>query len=142
MGRVDTHTVDASGYDEGEELLARPQGLGLEDAGHGQLSVPGGEEHDERHHLLLVQEHVSLGHFTDGRQGVLDDAHARLVGLRRDDLARSQVNVENFRTSLHRLGNVQIHLVAVEIGVVRRRVAQIHSENKVVVDQQSKLEGE
>ena len=64
-------TIGGSWDDEGEELLACPQWLGLEDARHGQLSVPCWEEHDQGHHLLLRQKHVALRHLTDGRQGVL-----------------------------------------------------------------------
>lgn len=128
VGRVEAGTVSAAGDDQGKELLSRPQSLGLDDGGNGELAVPGGKEHDQVHHLLLVQEHVSLGHFTDGGQRVLHNTHAGLVGLGGDDLPRSQVDVQNLGSGLHGLGDVQIHLVAVEIRVVRRGITQVHPE--------------
>ena len=73
--------VDLAGDDEGEQLLARPQGPAgegdgegdgesdgggeaprLEDGRRGHLAVPGVQEHQQVHHLLLVEEHVPLGH--------------------------------------------------------------------------------
>ncbi len=68
---MEAHAVDVARDDEGEELLPGPQRLGAEDGGHGQLAVPGGQEHDEVHHLLLVQENVALGHLANSGQGVL-----------------------------------------------------------------------
>ena len=40
------------------------------------------------------------------------------------------MDVENFGSGLHGLGHVQVHLVTVEIGVVRRRIAQVHTERR------------
>jgi len=80
------------------------------------------------HHVLFGDENVSLGHLTHGGQRVLHNTHDGLVGLWSDDLPRSQVNVENFGSSLHGLRHVQVHLVAVEVSVVRRSVTQVHSK--------------
>jgi len=45
-------------------------------------------------------------------------------------LSWSQVDVHNFCSRLHRLGDVHVHLIPVEVGVVRTRVAQVHSERR------------
>ena len=68
---MESLAVDGAGDDEGEELLAGPQWLGLQDGGHRQLAVPAGQEHEQGHHQLLLQEHVALGHLTHGAEGVL-----------------------------------------------------------------------
>jgi len=80
--------VHVSGDDEGEELLAGPQRLWLDDGRNGELSVPGRQEHDQRHHVFLRQEDVSLRHLSDGCQRVLYDTHDRFVRLRGDDLQK------------------------------------------------------
>ena len=46
-------TVDVAGYDEGEDLLPRPQGPGLQDGWLWDLPVPRGQEHQEVHHFPL-----------------------------------------------------------------------------------------
>lgn len=38
------------------------------------------------------------------------------------------MQILDLRPGLHALGHVQVHLVAVEIGVVRRRAGQVHPE--------------
>ena len=86
MSRVKPLAVDVSGDDEREELLARPQRLGFDDGRDGQLSVPGGQEHDQGHHVFLGEEDVAFRHLSDGGQRVLDNAHDGLVRLRGDDL--------------------------------------------------------
>ncbi len=58
----------------------------------------------------------------------LYDSHARLVCLRRDDLPRGEMDVEDLCPGLHGLRDVQVHLVSVEVGVVRCGVAQVHAE--------------
>ena len=48
-----SYAVDTAWDDEGEELLAAPHGLGLEDTRHGHVPVPARQEHQQVHHLLL-----------------------------------------------------------------------------------------
>lgn len=45
MGAVGTDTIDVSRYDEGEDLLACPQGPGLEDSWLWDLAIPRGQKH-------------------------------------------------------------------------------------------------
>lgn len=53
VGAVRSDHVDVSGNDEAEDLLACPQGAGLDDRRLGDLAVPRGEEHEQVHHLTL-----------------------------------------------------------------------------------------
>ena len=62
-----SHTVDVAGDDEREQLFSGPHRLRLDDGRNRKLSVPGGQEHDECHHVLLRQEDVSLRHLAHGR---------------------------------------------------------------------------
>ncbi len=48
----------------------------------------------------------------------LDDAHDWAVGLRGDDLARGHVDVLQLGACFHGLRHVQVHLVAIKVGVV------------------------
>jgi len=57
--------------DEGEDLLARPQGAGLEDAGVGHVAVPAGQEHEDVHHLALKQNNT--GHRNNSAIPTLTD---------------------------------------------------------------------
>jgi hypothetical protein len=45
MGAVGTDTIDVARYDEGEDLLACPQGPGLEDSWLWDLPIPCRQEH-------------------------------------------------------------------------------------------------
>lgn len=65
-----------------------------------------------------LQEDVSFGELADGREGVLHDAHDGPVGLRRDDHTRHHRQLLNLRPRLEGLGQVEVHLVAVKVGVV------------------------
>ena len=96
----------------------------------GHLAVPGGQKHEQVHHLLLLEEDVPLGHLAHGAERVLDDAHDRFISLRGDDLPGRDVDVLHLGASLHTLRHVQVHLVAVEIRVVGRRAAQVHAERR------------
>lgn len=53
VGAVGADEVHVARDDQREDLLARPQGLGLQDGRHGHLPVPDGQEHQDRHHLVL-----------------------------------------------------------------------------------------
>ena len=67
------HTVDAAGDDEGKELLARPQGPRLEHTRHGQTAVPGGQVHQQLHHVRLYTGTTTQSSLTksDGSQNSL-----------------------------------------------------------------------
>jgi len=119
------------GQDEGLRLLARPERLGLEDGGHGKLAGEGVEVHHQVHHHVLAEEGVALGEAARAEQGVLHDAHHGLVGLGRDDAARDRHDLGRLRARLHGLHHVQVHLVAVEVGVVRRRHGEVEAEGGV-----------
>lgn len=45
VGAVGADAVDVAWYDEGEDLLARPQGPGLQDGRLWDLPIPCGQEH-------------------------------------------------------------------------------------------------
>lgn len=94
MGGVKPHAVDVSGNDEREELFAGPHRFRLNDGRNGELSVPGGQEHDEGHHVFLRQEDVALRHLAHRRQRVLHDTHDGLVRLRSDDLKEHKTFLE------------------------------------------------
>ena len=51
MGADDVHVP---GDDEREDLFPSPEGLGLVDGRLGHLAVPGGQPHQQLHHVLLV----------------------------------------------------------------------------------------
>lgn len=53
VGAMGADTVDVAGYDEGEDLLPRPQGPGLQDGWLWDLPIPRGQEHQKVHHLPL-----------------------------------------------------------------------------------------
>ncbi len=69
------------GNDEVDDLLARPQGLGLEDCRHGYPPIPVLQPHQDVHEEVLLDEGVPLGHQPAAQQGVLHNSNDRLVGL-------------------------------------------------------------
>ena len=73
MCGVKSHTVDIARDDQRKQLFACPQRLGFENGRYGHLAIPAGEEHQQVHHQLLVNEHVSLGHLSDSCQCVLGE---------------------------------------------------------------------
>ena len=75
----------------------------------------------------LFEECVSFRHLADGAQRVLHDAHDGSVGLRRDDHAGHGCQLSDLGAGLERLGQMEIHLVSVEVSVVRSR----HTEKRV-----------
>ena len=79
----------------GEELLAGPHWLRLEDGRHGQSAVPCLEVHEDVVGEVARDEIVAEGELHHSQQRVLHDSHHGLVGLRRHDLTRRQDDVEN-----------------------------------------------
>lgn len=69
----------------------------------------------------VFNKSVSLCELERRAQRVLYNAHDRLVGRRCNDLTRHSHNLGNLSARLDALRQVQVHLVAVEIGVVRTR---------------------
>ena len=67
--------------DEVDDLLARPQGLRLEDCRHGYPPIPVLQPHQDVHEQVLLNEGVPLGHQPAPQQGVLHNSNDRLVGL-------------------------------------------------------------
>mmetsp|Transcript_15235 Transcript_15235/g.35012 ORF Transcript_15235/g.35012 Transcript_15235/m.35012 type:complete len:225 (+) Transcript_15235:3832-4506(+) len=85
----------------------------------------------EVHQQILLDERVAPREATRAEQGVLHDAHHRLVALRRNNAARNVHDLARFGPRLHRLHDVQIHLVAIEVGIVRRGDGQVHAKRRV-----------
>jgi hypothetical protein len=71
--------------DEFDDLLARPQGLGLKDCRHGYPPIPVLQPHQDVHEQVLLDEGVPLGHQTAPQQGVLHNSNDRLVGLHKQN---------------------------------------------------------
>jgi len=61
-------------------------------------------------------------------QRVLHQPHARLVGLRRDDLVRHGHELGHLGRGAGRLHQVHVHLVAVKVGVVRVGSREVEPE--------------
>eukprot|EP00959_Pyramimonas_sp_CCMP1952_P413652 8667311-Pyramimonas_sp.AAC.3 len=70
-----------------------------------------------------------------GRQGEfgihLHDAHDGLVGLRGDNHLGHHHELERLRLGFYALRHMHVHLVAVEVGVVRARHRQVEAEGGV-----------
>ena len=127
-GRSDD--VDVGG-EHGEHLLARPQGLGLDDGRFRHLAIPVGVPHEDVHEDVLRDERVALGDQAAREKRVLHDRHHRLVRLRGHDHLRHHHQLLHLRARLHALRQVHVHLVAVEIRVVRRRHRDVHPKSGV-----------
>ena len=67
-------------------LLAGPEGLRLEDGGHGDLAVPVLQPHQDVHEDVARDEGVALSHQPAAQQRVLHDANHRLVALQAQDI--------------------------------------------------------
>ena len=83
---------------------------------------------------LLVYEGIALCHHVGAKTGVLHDAHQRLPGLPRHDVVRRHHEMLQLRLGLRRLRDVDVHLVAVEVGVETFRDGQVELEGLVVAD--------
>mmetsp|Transcript_25765 Transcript_25765/g.81410 ORF Transcript_25765/g.81410 Transcript_25765/m.81410 type:complete len:234 (+) Transcript_25765:3057-3758(+) len=119
------------GQDERLALLARPKRPGLEDGGDGQGPGEGVQVEDQVHHHVLLDEVVPSGEAPRAEERVLNDAHHGLVRLRRDDAPRHRHDLGGLCPCLHALHHVQVHLVAIKVGVVRRGDGEIEPEGGV-----------
>lgn len=87
----------------------------------------GGRERDKVEQVLevtarvtnLFNEHVSLCHLAAGCEGVLHNPHDRPVALGGHDIPRDHQQLLNFGLCFEALGDVEIHLVSIEISIVR-----------------------
>ena len=82
-------------------------------------------------YLVAFEEDISARENGGAKESVLHETNYRGVLLRRDDLARYQHDLGNLRTSFHILRSVQVHLVSIEIGVVRSGTREIETEGGV-----------
>lgn len=70
------------GDDEIDDLLASPQGLRLQDGGHGDPAIPVLQPHQDVHEQVLLDEAVTFGHQAAAQQGVLHNSNDWLICLR------------------------------------------------------------
>ena len=131
VGRRTAVQVDPGRDAHRQDLLARPERFRLHDGRRRDHAVPLGDPQEDVLDKVEVHEAVAEGKLADAAQRVLDDTHDGLVGLRRDDVARDGANVDQLGAGLFRLRHVQVHLVAVKVGVVRRRDRQVEPEGRV-----------
>ena len=124
--------VDPLGYAHGQDLLARPVRLGLEDARLWHDAVPVRHPEQDVLHLLKVQQAITQAELADPAQCVLDDAHHGLVRLRRHDLPRHPGDLGQLGTCFLALRDMQVHLITVKVGVIRRRHTEVEPEGGVV----------
>ena len=84
-------------YQERNHLLASPQGLRLDDGGHGKVPVlvfdQGLHPHQQIHDLLPSEEDVPAGHEVYSQKCVLDDSHDGCVVFGSYDLLGHVGNV-------------------------------------------------
>lgn len=82
-GSVD---IDAPWDRHTKHLFASPKRLRLDNSGSRDSPIPLWNPKQDVLHLVPVQEAVSKGELADSAEGVLDDTHNRLIGLRRYNL--------------------------------------------------------
>mmetsp|Transcript_9852 Transcript_9852/g.28938 ORF Transcript_9852/g.28938 Transcript_9852/m.28938 type:complete len:381 (-) Transcript_9852:863-2005(-) len=119
------------GQVEGDRLLASPERPRLEDRGRGQLAVPLVQVQAESHHHVPLEEAVALGEAPGPEERVLHDAHHGFVGLGAHDAPRHEHDLRRLRASLHGLRHVEVHLVAVKVGVVGGGHREVEAEGGV-----------
>lgn len=133
---------DLFGNDHAHDLLASPKRLWFEDCRHGkfsglQLIVPlplallAVDPNDQVHHFFSGKEGVAHGEEIDAQQCILHDTHDRGVVLRGNDLLGDVGDVLQLRNGLVRLGNMHVHLVAVEVCIVWSADRQVESESVI-----------
>ena len=113
-----------------EDLLARPQLDRLEDARGRQLDLLGRVAHvaAEPRQLSASEEEVLARDQVSRRDEVLRRGDDHLAVARSDEVRVHAHQAERLGARLLRLRQVQVHLVAVEIGVVRRADALVEAE--------------
>mmetsp|Transcript_63111 Transcript_63111/g.150780 ORF Transcript_63111/g.150780 Transcript_63111/m.150780 type:complete len:202 (-) Transcript_63111:1262-1867(-) len=116
------------GQQHGEDLLARPKHFRLDDRRDRKLAVPNRQPHEDVHDQVLLHVSVALRVLRARQQAILHDAHHGFVALRRHHLSRVQHHVFDLRPRLVRLSEMKIHLISVEVRVVRRRDCKIESQ--------------
>lgn len=114
--------------DYGEQLFASPKAFWLHNGRCWNFAIPVGEVHQQIHQTRQLNENIPLCHHPNGGQCVLDNAHHRLVGLRCDQLPWNHGNFVDFGAGLQRLGQMQIHFIAIKVGIVWGGDGQIHTE--------------
>ena len=111
-----------------KELLSGPNWPWLQDCGYRHSTVPLHLEKHQIHKIRLFNKSVPLCQFSHRRESVLYDTHDWLVGLGRHNQSGHQCQLQNRGARFHRLLHMQIHFVAVEIGIVRRGDGQIEAK--------------
>lgn len=61
VSAVSTDAVDVPRDDQGEDLLPSPERARLEDGRLGHFAIPGGKEHQQVHHLTLIESKRGRG---------------------------------------------------------------------------------
>ena len=82
--------------------------------------------------FLEVKQTVTQREFADTTKRVLYNTHDWFVRLRRHDLACNPRDLRELCAGLLTLGNVQVHLITIKVGVVRRRDTEVETESRVV----------
>ena len=112
--------VGPLGDDEVEDLLPGPQWPRLQDRRLGHLPVPVFQPHEDVHQHLLLEKCVALGNDAAPQQRILHDPDHRLVSLGRHDHLGDHHQLQGLSARLVALRHVHVHLVPVEVSVVRR----------------------
>jgi len=69
----------------------------------------------------LLQKHIAPRHLVDSRQRVLHNTHDGPVGLRCDNHTWDSSQLTDLSPCLQRLSQVQVHLISIEVSIVRGR---------------------
>ena len=77
----------------------------------------------------MADEGVSGSEQHAAKERVLNDAHAGLVGLRVHDLLRDGHQLFHLGNRLETLRNVHVHLVTIEVSIVRCGDLEVHPES-------------
>mmetsp|Transcript_8511 Transcript_8511/g.14301 ORF Transcript_8511/g.14301 Transcript_8511/m.14301 type:complete len:454 (-) Transcript_8511:782-2143(-) len=117
------------GTNHTKQLLASPQRTRLDDRGRGHEAVPGGDPHHRAQKVRFFDEHVAQGHEAHTQQGVLYDTHHVAIVLRGNNVTRHHHQIVRVGARGDALRHVQVHLVSVEIGVIRRGHGQVETES-------------
>ena len=111
-----------------EDLFASPHWLGLQDGWWWQFTLEI-EPHQQIHRLIELEKAIFHGEERDTKESVLHETHHRLVVFWCDDLVGHGHDLLHLGPRLVALRNVHVHLVAVEVGVVGCRYAEVESES-------------